>query len=236
MDFSPVFTPAVDEEGNLSWTNNRGLTNPATVNIMGPAGPQGPQGPQGIQGETGPQGEKGEKGETGARGPQGEQGIQGEKGETGDVGLQGPQGEKGEKGDTGSGLTIIGHYDTLQQLQAAHPAADPGDVYSAGQEPPYEIYIWDAVSSQWKAHGQLQGPQGEKGDTGDTGPQGPQGEKGDTGETGPQGPQGEKGDTGPAGAAGYTPVKGTDYFTEADKAELVDDVLAALPTWEGGSY
>lgn len=29
--------------------------------------------------------------------------------------------------------------------------------------------------------------------------------------------------------AGNTPVKGVDYFTDADKAELVAAVLAALP-------
>ena len=44
---------------------------------------------------------------------------------------------------------------------------------------------------------------------------------------------GAKGDT---GAAGHTPVKGTDYWTDADKVEIVNDVLAALPTWTGGSY
>lgn len=38
------------------------------------------------------------------------------------------------------------------------------------------------------------------------------------------------------GSDGETPVKGEDYFTEEDKSELVNDVLAALPTWEGGSY
>lgn len=48
--------------------------------------------------------------------------------------------------------------------------------------------------------------------------------------------RGEKGDTGAAGADGYTPVKGTDYWTAADKAEIVADTLAALPTWTGGSY
>lgn len=41
---------------------------------------------------------------------------------------------------------------------------------------------------------------------------------------------------GPAGPAGYTPVRGTDYWTEADQAAMVTDVLAALPVWEGGSY
>ena len=37
-------------------------------------------------------------------------------------------------------------------------------------------------------------------------------------------------------AEGYTPVKGTDYFTEADKEELVATVLAELPAAEGVSY
>ena len=48
--------------------------------------------------------------------------------------------------------------------------------------------------------------------------------------------KGDKGDTGAAGADGYTPVKGTDYWTESDKAEIVADTLAALPTWTGGNY
>ena len=48
--------------------------------------------------------------------------------------------------------------------------------------------------------------------------------------------KGDKGDTGAAGADGYTPVKGTDYWTATDKAEIVNDTLAALPTWTGGNY
>ena len=48
--------------------------------------------------------------------------------------------------------------------------------------------------------------------------------------------KGDKGDTGAAGADGHTPVKGTDYWTESDKAEIVADTLAALPTWTGGNY
>ena len=48
--------------------------------------------------------------------------------------------------------------------------------------------------------------------------------------------RGEKGDTGAAGADGYTPIKGIDYWTAADKAEIVNDTLAALPTWTGGNY
>lgn len=42
--------------------------------------------------------------------------------------------------------------------------------------------------------------------------------------------KGDKGDK------GDTPVKGTDYWTASDKAEIVADTLAALPTWTGGNY
>ena len=35
---------------------------------------------------------------------------------------------------------------------------------------------------------------------------------------------------------GLKPIKGTDYWTAADKTEIVNDTLAALPTWTGGSY
>lgn len=83
------------------------------------------------------------------------------------------------------------------------------------------------------------GPRGEKGDTGATGavgPQGPKGEKGDQGATGPQGIQGPKGEKGDTGPQGPKPVKGTDYWTAADQAKIVNDVLAALPVWNGGSY
>lgn len=41
---------------------------------------------------------------------------------------------------------------------------------------------------------------------------------------------------GGSGGGGKTPVKGTDYWTAEDKAEIVNDTLAALPTWTGGSY
>lgn len=38
------------------------------------------------------------------------------------------------------------------------------------------------------------------------------------------------------GLKGDSPIKGTDYWTAADKAEIVSDTLAALPTWTGGNY
>lgn len=69
-----TFVPAVDEYGNLSWSNDGGLDNPALVNIKGADGAPGPQGVQGVQGAIGPQGpqgDPGEKGDTGATGAKG---------------------------------------------------------------------------------------------------------------------------------------------------------------------
>ena len=36
-----TFTPSLDDEGNLSWSNDKGLQNPETKNIRGPEGPAG---------------------------------------------------------------------------------------------------------------------------------------------------------------------------------------------------
>lgn len=44
--------------------------------------------------------------------------------------------------------------------------------------------------------------------------------------------KGEQGEPGENGADGYTPVKGEDYFTEEDKQEIIDAVLAALAAGE----
>lgn len=84
-----TFVPSIDEEGNLSWSNDKNLENPETINIKGE---QGEKGDKGDKGDKGEQGERGEKGEQGEKGERGEQGLQGEKGE---------QGEQGEKGDDG---------------------------------------------------------------------------------------------------------------------------------------
>ena len=172
-------------------------------------------------------------GPQGPQGPQGEPGVQGPQGEVGPAGPQGEPGPQGEKGDTGE----PGPAGKDGVDGAPGPKGDKGDIGPQG--PAGE-----------------QGPKGDKGDTGEQGPQGiqgPQGEqgpKGDTGEVGPQGPQGiqgEQGPQGPAGADGHTPIKGTDYFTEADIAaikeglatnayvdEKLGDIDAALSAILGG--
>lgn len=89
------------------------------------------------------------------------------------------------------------------------------------------------------------GPQGPQGIQGPVGPQGPQGERGIDGKQGIQGvigPQGIQGPVGPQGPQGergekgQIPVRGVDYWTEKDMASIVEDVMNALPKWEGGSY
>lgn len=146
----------------------------------------------------------------GATGPQGEKGDTGEQGPQGDTGATGPQGPKGDTGATG-------------------PKGDTGDTGATG-------------------------PKGDTGDTGpkgDTGATGPQGPKGDTGATGPAGADGitptatvttitgghnvafsyGSGDSRNTdfdvmdGTDGHTPVKGTDYWTAQDKADIVQDVV-----------
>lgn len=90
-----TFTPSMSDDGDLSWTNDGGLENPKTVNLMGPQGPQGPKGATGPKGDTGPQGLQGQKGADGAPGKDGP------KGDKGDPGEQGPQGPKGDTGPQG---------------------------------------------------------------------------------------------------------------------------------------
>ena len=203
-----TFTPSVSETGILSWTNNGGLENPASMSIRGPAGSQGPQG------EQGPKGDKGDKGDTGETGPQGPKGDKGDKGDTG---------EQGPKGDTGSGFKVLGYFATVDALSSTVTAPNVGDAYGVGSSDPYDIYIYDAVKG-WVNNGPLQGAKGEKGDKGDpftysdfTAEQlaALKGEKGDTGERGPQGeqgiqgPKGDTGEPGPQGPAGADGVSVT---------------------------
>ncbi len=211
------YTPDVDAAGNLTWSASKiGMPSVPAANIKGEQGPAGADGKDGAQG---PKGDKGDQGEQGPAGADGKDGAQGPKGDKGDQGEQGPAGADGKDGAQG-------------------PKGDQGEQGPAGAD----------------GKDGAQGPKGDKGDQGEQGPagadgkdgaQGPKGDKGDQGEQGPagadgkdgaQGPQGEPGPKGDKGDKGDTPVKGTDYWTAADKAGIISDVLSALPTWEGGSY
>lgn len=175
--------------------------------IQGPAGmqgEQGPAGPQGLQGATGPQGDQGPAGAQGLEGPAGPQGPQGLVGPQGPQGIQGLQGPQGENGQDGTSVTILGSYDTLADLEAAHPTGNVGDSYLVGGE----LYIWDAVNNQWVNVGNIQGPTGPAGPQGVQGPAGAQGLQGAVGPTGPQGDQGPMGPQGLEGPAGTQGAQG----------------------------
>ena len=60
--------------------------------------------------------------------------------------------------------------------------------------------------------------------------------RGADGSPGKDGADGAPGAAGAPGKDGATPQKGTDYWTAEDQQAIVDDVLAALPAWTGGSY
>ena len=143
------------------------------------------------------------------QGPLGPAGPRGPVGPKGDIGPMGPQGEKGDKGDPGAdGAQGPRGEQGIQGIQGAKgDKGDPGEPGPAG-------------------------PQGIQGPIGETGPEGPQGPQGIQGEIGPQGPKGDKGDKGDPGEAGHTPIKGTDYWTEADKAEIIADIPTSSNTME----
>lgn len=80
--------------------------------------------------------------------PMGEQGIPGPSGQTG---------PRGPRGEPGNGLTVLGHYDTEAALRASVTAPEAGDSYSVGVNLPYDIYIFDGVSGDWRNYGPLSG-------------------------------------------------------------------------------
>lgn len=145
-------------------------------------------------------------------------------------------------GGSGGGKDGIG----IESITYKSEDEDGGNVYT--------VLLTDGTSYEITAP---KGAKGDKGDKGDTGAPGADGvtptigdngnwyigstdtgkpSRGVAGTPGAKGDKGDKGDTGFPGAAGHTPEKGVDYWTASDKSGIVDDVLAALPTWTGGNY
>lgn len=76
---------------------------------------------------------------------------------TGNTGAQGDPGKPGQDGKDGTGVTILGSYDTEEELNTAHPTGNEGDSYIIAGD----LYVWDAENSKWKNVGQIQGPAGK---------------------------------------------------------------------------
>lgn len=68
---------------------------------------------------------------------------------------------KGENGKPGTGVTILGNYDTEEALNTAHPTGNDGDAYLVDGN----LYVWSSTESRWVNVGNIQGPQGGSGDT-----------------------------------------------------------------------
>ena len=163
-----TFKPAVSDSGDLSWTNDKGLPNPDSVNI------------------------------------------------------------KGIPGDPGDDFRILGYYDSLDALEASATDPSPGDAYGVGIVQPYDIYIWDAVGNQWVNNGPVQGAKGDPGKDATI-------EIGTVTTVEHDQPATVE-NVGTVSAAkfnfsipkGYTPVKGTDYWTAEDIKAIGESITPSM--------
>lgn len=126
------------------------------------------------------------------------------KGEPGTPGQRGDKGEKGDKGDRGE-----------QGVQGVAGAkGETGAKGDRGEDGIPATHRWSGTtlyvtSASGTTSANL---------------------KGDKGDTGATGKDGKDGSNGQNGVDGRTPVAGIDYFTEAEKTEMVNEVLEAIPS------
>lgn len=175
----------------------------------------------------------------GADGADGKDGVNGKDGAPGKDGVPGQNGKDGEPGRDGAdGLTPyikdgcwwIGNANT--NVKAEGVDGKNGQNGANGKDGANGIDGISIIRAEIDAKGELtlyfsNGQTsnlgrvvGADGAAGKDGSQGEQGIRGEKGETGAQGPQGEQGVQGEKGDPGYSPVRGTDYWTDEDKNEM----------------
>jgi hypothetical protein len=133
-------------------------------------------------------------------------GKDGKDGRDGEVGPIGPQGPQGPQGKAGEGFKISKTFSSVSQMLLGH----------ATDGVPVGGFVLIATDVENADNAKLY-VKTESTYTYLTDLSGSQGIKGESGKD------------------GHTPVLGVDYFTEADKANFVNDVLEALPQAEGVS-
>lgn len=225
----------------------------------GDRGEPGPRGLTGLTGATGPKGDKGDKGDKGATGAVGPQGPAGPKGEKGDTGASGPAGANGKDYvlTEADKQEIAGMVEVPGGVGAAIDDTTPSTTttYSSSKIESEISKLNEAIGNkmdssalptavndalaQAKASGEFKG---------DPGAPGAPGEKGEDGTSATHSWNGtvltvtsasgtSSADLkGPAGADGKTPVKGTDYFTEAEVNEIAQAAagMVEVPGGAGG--
>ena len=206
----------------------------------------------------GAKGDKGDTGSQGAKGDKGDSFTYSDFTSTQLAGLKGEKGDKGDKGEDGKSINVKGSVSTSSDLNRLTNVED-GAGYITQDDGHLHIFSqnkWIDVGGVKGPKGDKgdPGPQGEKGADGtigkdgargpagpqgiqgERGPAGPQGIQGERGPAGPQGIQGERGIQGPAGADGRdgidgkTPVKGTDYFTNAEINSIKIELKSYIDT------
>lgn len=68
-------------------------------------------------------------------------------------GEDGEDGTNGQDGRDGMDFRILGHYNSLQALQAAVPNPERGEAYGIGTTTPYNVYVWNG--SNWQNFGPI---------------------------------------------------------------------------------
>ena len=167
---------------------------------------------------------KGEKGDTGEKGSDGAKGDKGDTGAQGEQGIQGIQGPKGDKGDP---FTISKVYVSVSAMNSGFATDNVPDggfvvIETGNVDDADNAKLYIKGTTKYEFLTDLSGAQGIQGPQGIQGIQGVQGVQGEKGSDGAKGDKGDKGD------AGHSPVRGTDYWTDADKAEIKSYVDNAI--------
>lgn len=153
----------------------------------------------------------------GAKGDKGDQGVQGIQGVKGDPGDRGPEGAQGLKGDPGKPFSIAKIFPSKDAMNGDGLSEGDFVMIASNVNDPNNATLFTWTGSEFKEIADLSGAQGIQG------PQGPQGEQGPKGDPGERGPEGQQGVQGKNGNDGHTPVRGVDYWTDADKQSIYDE-------------
>jgi hypothetical protein len=205
-----TFIPSVSPEGELSWTNDKGLENPAPVNIKGQDGKDGQDGYTPVKGKDYFDGKNGQDGQDGYTPVKGKDYFDGTNGKDGKDATSPVISVSNITGGHRITIKDVNGTKTVDVMDGSNGSngKDGNGIKSAVLNADYTLTLTFDNGTKYTTPS-IRGASGASG---------------------------KDGSNGKDGQDGKTPVKGTDYWTATDKAEMVNDVLAALPTWTGGSY